>query len=160
MFNNNKIFFWLMLLIALGWWIFLSVKIIEGIKSDDWPSTQGVVLSSSIKKVEGKRDRYRLLIKYQYVVNTNKYLGENISIANKLLDFSEANKYLQLYRPNTNVPVYYDPVKSDHAYLVTGVDFGIYLLWLVSFGMGIFSIVNLTRLHKKLTKPHDNKRDQ
>ena len=53
-----------MLAASLLWVLYLGKTMVIGFESQSWNSYKGKVISSNISKVEGKKDRYRLYVKY------------------------------------------------------------------------------------------------
>ncbi len=130
------------------WCFYLGHIAIEGLKASSWPSVKGVITSASAKRVEHSKERYVIEVEYKYSVGHKSFTGNRLSNLNNLLDRIEKDIALKRYAADSSVTVYYDPNNHQNAYLVPGADLVVYVLWLASLGMAIFSAVSLTRLPK------------
>ena len=82
MFKNSKLFFGFMLIGSSLWLGLLTFKIAGNLNAGNWPITPAIIMSSDIKRVEHKDERYILDIKYQYEIDGNSYIGKEISNMN------------------------------------------------------------------------------
>lgn len=148
MFNKNKTFFWFMLLGSACWLVILSFYIYEGLKTKNWLSTNGVIISASSLRIDHNKERYIIECKYKYEAEGNTLYGSNISGSNIMYTRSEINEELKKYAPDTNITIFYEPNNPQNAYLKTGVDNGLYILLVVGFGIFIFSFINIKKLNR------------
>lgn len=130
------------------WCFYLGHIAIEGLKASGWPSVEGVITSASTKRVEHIKERYVIEVEYKYAVGHKNFTGNRLSNLNTLLDSSEKYFALKRYTADSSVKIYYDPNNHQNAYLVPGADLVVYVLWLASLGMAIFSVLSLRKLLK------------
>jgi hypothetical protein len=149
MFNNSKLFFLFMLIGSSLWFGLLISKTTENLSAGNWPSTQAMIISSDIKRTQDQDERYILDIKYQYEVDGNSYIGENISNMNQVYNLKEANEQLTDYKENSLVVAFYNGDNPKHVYLNVDVNYIMHVASVVVFGMAIFSLANLIRLFRK-----------
>ena len=81
--------------------------------SQSWPSTSGVVLSSSVqvRRTNKSRSEYPVVV-YQYEVNGQSYQGQRIKASDKFMSIrisGEAQATVARYPAGSRVTVYYDP---------------------------------------------------
>lgn len=148
MFKSSKLFFGFMLIGSSLWLGLLTFKIAENLNAGNWPITQAIIISSDLKRVEHKYERYILDIKYQYEIDGNSYIGKDISNMNQLYNFKEANEKLKLYKESSLVEAVYNSESPAVVYLDVSVNYILYVLSVASFVMAIFSLANLIRLFK------------
>lgn len=148
MLKNNRIFFVLMLTVSLIWLIFLSTKIIEGIQTQQWHSTQGTIVESNIVEIKNNNGRYHLKVMYQYYVKGNSYTGNEYSYIDRGRSLDEATELAKLYPKAGSVTVYFDKDEPQNALLVRGIDYLAYFFWFVLIGLIAYSTINLLRLNK------------
>ena len=90
----------------------------SGKTSQNWPSTEGVVLTSGVKTDLGKSDdvepKYEAAVTYRYAVDGYEYTGEKVSFAGQtFLKKGKADSLVTRYNKGKRVKVYYDP-KTPH----------------------------------------------
>lgn len=90
----------------------------SGKASQNWPSTEGVILSSEVKTDLGKSDdvdpKYKAAITYRYAVEDYEYTGERVSFSGQtFLEKRKAYSLVKRYNKGKRVKVYYDP-KTPH----------------------------------------------
>ena len=90
----------------------------SGKASQNWPSTEGVILTSELKTDLGKSDdvdpKYKAAITYRYAVEGYEYTGERVSFAGQtFLKKPKADSLVKRYNRGKRVKVYYDP-KTPH----------------------------------------------
>jgi hypothetical protein len=90
----------------------------SGKASEDWPSTEGVIITSEVKTDFGKSDdvdpKHNAAITYRYTVDGTEYTGERISFAGQtFLKKGRADSLVMRYNVGKRVKVYYNP-KTPH----------------------------------------------
>ena len=138
----------MMLFGAASWLLLLSFYIYEGFQTKNWPFTEGVIISATAQRIDHDKERYIIDVNYEYKLAGKAFNGHNISGTKVMYTRSEINKELENYVPDTKVHVFYQPSSPKNAYLKTGIDNGLYILWLAAVGMCIFSIIKLRKLYK------------
>jgi hypothetical protein len=139
--NSSPWFMLLFLMVfgGMGSWAFITgLKGVEkALASQNWPSVQGQVLSSSVGTHDShdsdSSTTYSADVRYTYGVNGNTYQGTHLGSG----DFSSSN-YNQMsawaakYPAGKQVSVYYDPANPATAVLETGFSGGL----LIPLGVG------------------------
>jgi len=156
-----KIFFLIFLISGIVT-LFCAIGSLEKAKtSENWPTTEGQVVSSDIVtgidwRRTGKDRRtyttYKPIVLYEYSVNDTKYSSNMVSFVGE--DESEmqghARRIVNRYPPGKKVIVYYNPDNPKEAVLETGVSPITYVATLV---MGIaFCAVGLWGVIRSLKK--------
>ena len=81
--------------------------------AQSWPSTSGVVLSSSVQVRRSNRSRSEYpVVVYQYEVNGKSYQGQRIKAGDKFMSIrisGETQATVARYPVGSRVTVYYDP---------------------------------------------------
>lgn len=90
----------------------------SGKASQNWPSTEGVILASEVKTDLGKSDdvepKYKAAVNYRYAVEGYEYTGERVSFSGQtFLKKGKADSLVTRYNKGKRVKVYYDP-KTPH----------------------------------------------
>ena len=119
---------------------------IRGLDSKRWPSTNGTVIASEISSVFYETVTYFPNIKYEYVLESEKYSSRKIAFLN---DFSsiglEPMSNTFQYPVGTHVKVYYHPNKPELSVLSPGFSPNLWVL--LRFGIGLlFFILGLSEL--------------
>ena len=114
-------FFLLLGLIGAAW---RSTQLVEGLFSQNWPTTQGVITESGIwTTYDSDGDpSYKVEIAYEYVVDGVGYVRDRISAAGT---FSSGNRHsaeqvMLQYRKGDEVLVAYNPRNPARAVLIPG----------------------------------------
>ncbi|WP_158000950.1 MULTISPECIES: DUF3592 domain-containing protein [unclassified Pseudoalteromonas] len=136
-----------MLIASAGWIAVLSFYIYEGLESEKWPSTEGVIVTASAKRINHNKERYVIDANYQYSIGNKVFNGKKVSILNTKFTRTEVNEKLKQYLPKNKVLVYYEPSNPNNAYLVVGSYSVLYIIWLVAFVIFIFSFINIKKLY-------------
>ena len=97
--------------------------------SKNWPSTEGIIISSEVKQTKhrksgsssGYRYKYSPKVKFEYYVDDETYTSRRISFA----DYSSSNRssakqIADYYHPEKEVTVYYDPLEPKVGVLEPG----------------------------------------
>lgn len=96
-----------------------------GQASMNWPYVQGRIIESYIKEKKKKgKVRYKLRIRYEYLVDRERYEGRIVQYG-KGLSFrskDEAELALSHYQLGSEVSVYFMPKKPQYSCLVRGLD--------------------------------------
>ena len=112
------------LLLGLFGLVKYSMELVQGQRSQNWPTTEGVITRSYIStyaEAEGAPS-HDVKLFYSYVVEDVTYLGDRISLAGGFTSssFRAAEKVMLQYQPGTVVTVAYDPHDPKRALLNTG----------------------------------------
>ena len=120
--------------------------------SPHWPSVNGTIIHSEIKKTEDTSAKsttsptvysYQAEIKYEYYLDGLRLIGDRVrfgGVSNKAM----AEYLTDKYKPDNAVQVYYDPDNLKKSVLEPGLSFGMLLLpllGLVAVGCGILGII-------------------
>ena len=105
------------LIFLVGFGIFFYRRYQQGnaarASAQSWPSTSGIVLTSSVQVRRSNRSRSEYpVVVYQYGVNGKSYQGQRIKASDKFMSvrvFGEAQATVARYPVGSRVTVYYDP---------------------------------------------------
>lgn len=90
-------------------------------ESRSWPSTSALILTSRVTEVDKSENVYGHAFTYAYRVAGCDYTGSRIdAVGTYTLTASRAARLTRKYRPNTRVPVYYNPAKPGQSVLAPG----------------------------------------
>jgi len=100
---------------------------IQGTTSSRWPTANGTIVSSIVKKTvrptqEGNKTAYSAQVVYKYPVNNRQYSCDRVSIGKSA--YAEAT--VKKYPTGKAVTVYYNPDKPQEAVLEPGLKWGDY----------------------------------
>jgi hypothetical protein len=107
-----------------------------------WSSTTATILESSIEEEPGRNAMgninvaYRVLVKYEYLVNGKTFQGSRVSFGRPTFDYMTASNVREQFANGKQVPVWYDPEKPEEAVLAPKTTVG-----MLSRVPGIFLIV-------------------
>jgi hypothetical protein len=123
-----------------------TLLIIRCSKSNSWPEVSAVITESRVEvEHNSEADVYCPVVKYYYVVNGNRYFGNNLRVSGQVRCMSEkgARALLQRYTLGEHVIAYLSPDFPPRAYLEIG--FGARPFWIIVFGLfvAIFAILLL-----------------
>ncbi len=126
-------------LAGLGWG---GVELVQGWRSQSWPTTRGVVTDSRILTnydSEGNAN-HEVRISYSYVVDDATYTGDRASAAGNFgaSNPQTAEDVLLRYERGTSVIVAYDPRNPERAVLRPGPQ---RRSWWIAAISGIFAII-------------------
>lgn len=108
--------------------IYLTVKSNETKK---WHETTGVVLKSELEKTstaagyDGESQSFKAAIEYRYKVDNQEYTSKRVFYGDKIskpLPF-KSKSLIKLYSKNSEVIVYYNPLKPEESVLQKGLKF-------------------------------------
>ncbi|MFY7817054.1 MAG: DUF3592 domain-containing protein [Akkermansiaceae bacterium] len=120
----------------------------QGLKTNDWPVTEGSIVESKIveEKASGSSGRrrargfdmkYTVHVRYSYEVNGQKFESDRLRYGNESHDSrASANDEQLLYSPGKAVQVYYDPMSPHQSVLIKGIG----LSWL-AMALGLMGLV-------------------
>jgi len=134
----------------------------SGKASQDWPSVEGVILTSEVKTDLGKSNdvdpKYLAAITYRYVVEGYEYTGERVSFAGQtFLEKGKADSLVKRYNRGKRVKVYYDPKTPHVSVLEAGVDSGppiFSIVLLLSIFFFLFKIFRSYLKKKRAGRPN------
>lgn len=103
----------------------------HSLKSLDWPTTHGTVVSSKVvHEIVETDNRYIATVEYNYIVRNKEYTGDKIGVGPVgSLPWIEEEK-IKPYPVGAKVQVYYNPLDHSEAILEPGVKSGT-IWWLV-----------------------------
>lgn len=109
-----------------------------GLASRSWPSAEGVIESSEMKKVR-KHDNgtaWQPKVKYRYQVDGRDYVGGNIAYHMQGQNsYGASSGTLSLYPSGAVTTVYYDPGKPSRSVLEPGISVNNYILLVLSIAL-------------------------
>ncbi len=120
-------------------------NIYKGYESQNWPTTQGKIIFSSLtgaKQIMGRR----AFIRFEYSVAGRRYVGRQISYTHIRGNYSSAVEILRRYPIDKTVTIYYDPDNPRDAVLETEISGRIAWLFILS---GLAVILGLMGLRWK-----------
>lgn len=122
----------------------------QGIESEKWPHTKGVIISNEIEVKPGDKKNstphYLVHLKYDYQLKDTRYTGTTITF--KGMDGSKegAQELSNQYPVGRTVSVYYNPSNNKDTTLEVGLDKFLYgfiiaplLVWCVATILVIFA---------------------
>ena len=161
--RGNSIFgliFALLICIAVSvgmyfWWSHARAELKA---SKSWPSVQGEIVRSDIKKrqeYDSEKKRYYYMyspdISYAYVVNSNQYHGHRITFGDMATKSRKrVVRILKDYPVGKKVTVYYDPARPDRSVLVKKMGGGGYVVLIVGLMFGLLGITLILNLIKRI----------
>jgi hypothetical protein len=105
-----------------------------------WLSCDGTVQHAETKQVGRRGSSYRPLIRYNYIVDGNRYVGDRYQYGGFGLSWQTANKIVAEYPGGIAVKVYYSPSLPQQSVLVPGRNWSSYL----AIGLGtVFCLIGL-----------------
>jgi hypothetical protein len=117
---------WALVILGLVFVVITPLSIKLGKKSENWPQTQGKVISSEVEirqetDTEGDTSTYYYpRIHYDYNVGGEKFQSSKYRFLDASMTRKKANELVESYSPGQTVAVYYDPAKPTEAVLITG----------------------------------------
>ncbi len=142
----------------------------RGAGSSDWPTTQGVIVSSEIQSISRTREStrrqrkkfgvrrvkrytvYRPLVTYRYTVNGQTYTQRNLDVngSSEYRKQSSVQAVIEKYAPGREVTVYYNPNDPSDAMLEPGSDGTSVLLFFV-LGVFMLGVAGIIAVKEKST---------
>jgi hypothetical protein len=128
-------------LVALGAGVWTLVK---SLRSENWPVTDGVILSSEVKSHSGEHgNTYSAAVSYSYLVAGTNYTGKKISIGAMSASSDYANGIRNRYPAGKKVSVHYSPDNPADAVLETGIHGGTWICFGVGAAFALFGAMFL-----------------
>ena len=129
-------------LVAAGSGVWMLIK---SLRSEQWPVTDGVVLTAEMKSHSGSKGgtTYSAAITYEYRVAGEKYLGEKLAIGSMSSSTSYAQGILSRYPVGKQVVVHYSPADASEAVLETGIHGGTWICFGVGTAFALFGLMFL-----------------
>jgi hypothetical protein len=125
--------------------------LIQAIKSNSWPSVDGVVKTCKLEIDSNEGTSYSAKIAYEYSVNDKKFIGNKIATGSYSSIFeSFVREEMKKYPIGKNVKVYYSPDDSSVALLEPGIHFGNWEALFLAFLMFVLPSIVFLRLIKQL----------
>ena len=144
-----------LLCVAVGYFVafHLGRPILEEAQaSADWPTTEGVILSSRVvRSYKGGEWAYAPEVRYAYEVEGHRYEGRAVRLGLEGMRFGTrglAARVVNRYRPGERVTVYYDPQDPATAVLEPGASWEsslVYGIGLLFLGVGVLIVASPLR---------------
>jgi hypothetical protein len=134
---------WVLILLGLIFVGITPISIKRGKKSENWPQTEGKVISSEVETrqevdTEGDTSTYYYpRINYEYKVSNEKFQSSKYRLLDASMTMKKAKQLVESFTPGQTVAVYYDPVKPAEAVLITGAPKFLYIFAVI----GVFLII-------------------
>ncbi len=142
----------LVALIGAGFFIWGGVIYAKAGASDAWPSTEGVVVVSKVRRSGNtqpgdRRYKFTPQVEYRYAVAGSEYASKRIDFSSVTVSHKNSGRAMQVvnrYPVGKQVDVYYDPGNPAFAVLQRGVKTSTYLGFVLGtflIGIGAFLVV-------------------
>lgn len=141
------------LLVGIGISGYSGILAWEAASSNDWPTTQGRIITASVEReiVRGKRID-RLNLRYTYTVNGKRYVGQRVSIGPHIGPFEPTPMdVVAHHRLRSSVTVYYHPENPNRSVLEPGVTPTVFFIAFIGPLMVVISLWGLRRLDQAET---------
>ncbi|QBQ55774.1 DUF3592 domain-containing protein [Nitrosococcus wardiae] len=143
--RKHKDVVWAGLLFLIGGLTTIALTAVDvrtGLENQYWPSTPGQMLSARLLGGYG-RTPYHITVEYVYEVDGYRYRGHVIGYGGFHLVWNsdEAQRRVAGWRAKTWVPVFYDPAEPERAVLISGVDEGIFIYFIVGGVAAVLGIL-------------------
>jgi hypothetical protein len=115
--------------------------------SRKWPGYSATIIESSYRKVEqvdGPGVAYRLIIRYQYMVDGVQYENSNYDFCNQSVDKNRREQLLAEYPVDKAITVRVNPENPAIAVIVAGVTYWHYIWTILSF-IFLFMLIKALR---------------
>jgi len=143
--RTTIIFLWGFIVIGavsfgIGCWTFY-----RSVRSESWPTTEGVIESAEMKSHSGGEDgtTYSAEVAYSYRVAGENYEGEKVSIGQMSSSSGYARGILNHYPVGKKVSVHYAPGDPSEAVLETGIHGGTWICLAVGTAFALAGIMFL-----------------
>jgi hypothetical protein len=126
----------IMFILGIGLTFLGTVKLKKAAETKNWPSVNGIITGSD---VSSSGTKYYPLVNYSYTLYGIEYSSNTISnmkFNSKYRDYVE--EYLQKYKPDSEIKVYYNSADPSQSLLEPGIVTGHYLL--LAIGILILAI--------------------
>jgi hypothetical protein len=119
-------------------------------QSLSWPKAEATILASdAIKEVTTKGDRYKIKIKYSFLVDGKSYTSDSFNTRNNNLSGAEeARAVANKYTYHSKWPVFYNPSNPEQCFLEPGRTWhawGKLGLGILMIPFGLFTVYQLYR---------------
>ena len=129
------------LIVGIGLLAWSGYTYTKASASQSWPSTQGQVVTSEVKKTthtsqNGTKWVFKPILKYEYSVDNLDFTGNRIRFTSFEINHEKehkAKREISAYPVGKKVSVFYNPNNPTDAVLVVGVGSRVYM----GFGLGI-----------------------
>lgn len=123
-------------LVGVGLLFYGSKGLIVGYESTKWPTCQGEIIYSSVRKIKSARygTSYKPDITYKYSVNNKSFTGNRIrTLSPNYKSAESAQEKTNLYPVGSKIAIYYHPQAPDKSLLIVGIHQGSYVI--LAFGL-------------------------
>ena len=118
--QNLQPFYLFLLVLSLIGSFGRVVELIKAIYSNAWPSTDGKVVSSEVKRVKLRSPMYRPKVEYEYSIKGKTYSAERLSFSEFNLFYDAAQRIVAQYPLGESVTVFYNPRNPNDSVLIKG----------------------------------------
>jgi len=140
------------LLLLLGWFTYSIIGFTKAVQTKSWPTTNGTVVSSEVKKVASKgTHQYQPVVNYYYEIGAETYSSNKYSSTNARGSSQWAKAIISGYPDEATITVHYNPSKPEQAVLNTGLQYDNY--WMTGLSAFFLTVVTMAFL-KQLKRKH------
>ena len=112
----------IVILVAFGYFMYRRSKMRDTAKqaAQDWSSTMGVVITSTVQVKRSYKSRSEIPVVYQYQVNGKPYTGQVVKAGEQFFSvriYGDAQKTIARYPVGAQVMVYYNPENPQESAL-------------------------------------------
>lgn len=135
----------------LGWFTYSVIGFTKAIQTQSWPTTQGTVVSSEVKKVASKgTHQYQPVVYYYYEIGAETYSSTKYSSTGARGSSQWANQVISGYPDEATITVHYNPTNPKQSVLITGLQYDNYwMTGLSAFFLGVVLLAFIKQLQKR-----------
>lgn len=119
------------------------ISILKGVQTQNWPSVQGLVISTDVVKISrsGSSPSFKPIVQYSYNVDEEIYRNSRLGVLSQTYGKADkAEQYILPYQSGNPVLVYYNPETPEDSLLEVGINWGSYLMAAVGL---IFILISI-----------------
>jgi hypothetical protein len=131
------------LLLLLAWFIYSAIGIIKAIETKSWPTTNGIVLSSEVKRGNNSKGspKFEPVINYTYEIGSEEHSSNKYSSTIARGSSMWAKEIIVQYPDNSEIEVFYNPKNPKESVLDPGLQSDNY--WMSILSSFFFAMVLL-----------------
>ena len=99
-------------------------SLLKASSSESWPTTDAVVKSAELESYydrESRNTTYGAEVTYEYVVDGNQFIGDQVKFGKVASDYEGANYYLNKYPKGKNILTHYNAEDPSESILEPGI---------------------------------------